>query len=597
MFQRMKGDFFIWICLLLLVGLYLCHAKTYLYDPIPPDAELIYLPYAKRLLSEGLPFMATPESIYVSPFSFIWPAMFGGEAMMVKTANMYSGVIMLLLVYCIGKQIYSKYVGLLAALLFATSPFLIRWVPPPLTEAPFFLFTLLWIWATGEVIVGRKWAIPIAAVGLTLSILTRTVWLYPSILLLIIATGLQFMRPVFRPWLRRLVLAIGFGLLIPLAVIARNMLLFELPVIDTGTGGALYYGANIMTNGFEPPLLGMNYEDAGDSRSLLGSQKHAAVAIQFFNERTWGEIVAWYTQKISWVMLFTRLDAPLLASLYRIVELAMVAVCFWWGVRHRRVMILLLVAGVAIQILQTGFALYNIRYSIGNVELLLPPLVAVGFVVLSHNLMLVLKICLVSVSSKCINRNDARLLSDGSQFWIVAAAALITLLGTAWFSGKPIIHLPSQIPYLTLFYYKPESALKGSGSIVSTFDANVIEVPVPAQIIPYGYVNAIWRFDLTVKPGSGQGCTHAAIQLSGISTNKVGSGEMATFDVIADGQPHSYLIGTAMANANLFPDTSGQLKLTFNCSIAESVEFHQVALIVPQIIKKYFGSSGGADVD
>jgi len=171
------------------------------------------------------------------------------------------------------------------------------------------------------------------------------------------------------------------------------------------------------------------------------------------------------------------------------------------------------------------------------------------------------------------------------------------LLGTAWFSGKPIIHLPSQIPYLTLFYYKPESALKGSGSIVSTFDANVIEVPVPAQIIPYGYVNAIWRFDLTVKPGSGQGCTHAAIQLSGISTNKVGSGEMATFDVIADGQPHSYLIGTAMANANLFPDTSGQLKLTFNCSIAESVEFHQVALIVPQIIKKYFGSSGGADVD
>lgn len=585
-----NGEFLLtWCCLILLTWVYLQKALLYFPGPIAPDAALVYLPYARKLLDAGGAFLLTPESVYVPPVSYMWPALFGGEVVAVKTANMISGIFMILLVYGIGKRAHSREAGLVAALMFAISPFLISWIPTPLSEPPFYLFTLIWLWGAGEAMAGNKWAIPVASIGLTLSILTRSIWLYPSIMLLVITVGLPLIRPAAKSQLRPLALLQVLGLMVPVAVIVKNLILFNLPAIDTGTGGALYYGANIITNGFEPPLLGLNYEDGGDSRSLLGNREHASVAMQFFHERTWAEIAGWYVQKASWVLLFTRLEAPMAWSIWRAIELSLAAAAFWWGIKRKSPLVMLLGAGVGVQILQTSIVLYNIRYSIDNVELLLVPLAAVGFVVVAYN----------SASTPCVrwpitlpgSIGQNRMLQNysGGRYWLIGAVAFLALLGALQLREIPRLNIPPQIPATTLFEYKaaPDSSAGISPNIGELARRN-FDLAVPRQEMPKGLTNAVWLINLKIEQLPDESCRKAMLQF----INAELGGGREYFDVIDDGTNHEYYIGAASMNAGLFPSASGKLSLALDCSNTR-IHVNRVALIAPRVIERYFGQNAG----
>ena len=631
----------IWGWLLLIVLVYLCRAWANFDRPIAPDAALVYLPYAKRLFDEGTAFFLNPESVYVPPISYLWPAIFGGDVNAVKVANLVGGIFMVLLTYGIGRRAHSHVAGLIAALMFAISPFLVSWIPTALSEPPFFLFTLLWLWGVSEVISGNKWAMPIAVIGLTLSILTRSIWLYPSVLLLAFALAWSIYKPSSRHLMSRLAIVQMLGLIVPVAVIAKNMLLFNLPAIDTGTGGALFYGAHTITNGFEPPLLGLNYENGNDSRSLQGNKEHALVAMQFLKERSLAEIAEWYAGKVSWVLLFSKLEMPVLGSIWRVLELSMAITSIWWGIKQKNFIIILLGSGVALQVLQTSLVLYNVRYSIDNVELLLIPLAAAGFMVMfnagkgrqkkllitllgSAVVLQVLQTSFIlfnlpySISSiklwlillaaagvvmmsntgkeKTTPINDSPHLngnSDGNQYGMVGVSTALMLLIALQFRDTPTIIIPPQIPVLTIFKYQPgleaHAQLLSKNSKAST--PLLFEQNVPRQVLPRDVLNAVWQISVAVKPASDKRCKKATIKFIKTEQGSIVAVGEANFDLIDDGVSHTYNLGTAYQNAGLFPATSGKLILAFSCPSDTTISVNQVALIAPQIIDRYFNNT------
>lgn len=572
----------IFLCLVALTAFYTHRALKYIPRPIATDAELVYLPYAKRLLAEGISFLMLPESVYVPPVTYMWPALFGGEAEAVKIANLLAGIVMIFLCYGIGKRAHSPLAGLVVALLFTNSPLLISWIPTPLSEPPFYLFTLIWLWGIGEVMVGNRWATSVAVAGLALSILTRSVWLYPSILLIVVFAGLSLWRTASRTTYRRLVLIQLLGVLPPAVVILKNLVLFDMPAIDTGTGGALYYGANIVTAGFEPPLLGLNYEDGGDSRSFVGNSEHALVAMQFFNERTWTEIVDWYLQKVSWIVLFTKLEAPMSWSVWRILELAFSATALRWAVKHKQPLTLLLVGGVVLQILQTSFVLYNIRYSIDNVELLLVPLAAIGVVITVFTLWS----DFIAVRTAKLSCQPSTTL-EGLRYLALCVTVFLGLYVALKLRVLPTINLPPQVPVWELFTtMRSASQTEGSSSVG---DLTVIKFNVPALTIPLGSTNAIWQFNISIKGNHGNNCKKASAYFQETSqTGSAMNSEKIYFDVVNDEAGRNYYIGTAYKNAALFPSKEGSMILTINCGMGSDVRLNRAALIVPRIVEKYF---------
>lgn len=565
--------------------LYIHRALEYLPRPIATDAALVYLPYAKRLLADGISFLMRPESVYVPPVTYMWPALFGGEAEAVKIANLIAGIVMIFICYGIGKRAHSPLAGIVAALLFVNSPMLVSWIPTPLSEPPFYLFTLIWIWGICEVMGGNRWAISVAIAGLALSILTRSVWLYPSILLIFIFAGLSLWRTESRKTYRRLALIQILGVLPSIIVIFKNLVLFGLPAIDTGTGGALYYGANIVTGGFEPPLLGLDYEDGGDSRSLVGNRAHALVAMQFFSERSWSEIVGWYLQKLSWITLFTKLEAPMSWSVWRILELSFLAIALRWAIKQKQLITLLLAGGVVLQILQTGFVLYNIRYSIDNVELLLVPLAAIGVVVIADSLW-------TDVNAVRLAKLPCQLgtTMEGVRYLALGVTVFLVLFVALSLRPLPTINVPPQVPVLKLFEYGDESRYANLPQVNSSeVGATFIQFKVPELTMPTGATNAIWQFNISIKGDPGDGCKKASVNYS--EASKIGSSvdsKPIYFGVVGDGVGRNYYIGTAYRNATLFPSKTGFVTLAIDCPMGSTIRLNNAALIVPKIAEHYF---------
>jgi len=571
-----------WSCLIAIIVLYLYRGIGYLDRPTAIDVLNVYLPFANKVLEQGLGFLLQPESIIVSPLSYLWPAILGGELSVIKYVNLSVGVLMVLLTYGIGRQLHSRLVGLIAAFLFAKSPFLISWIPTALSEPPFFLFTLTWIWALGEVLTGRKNFIPIAAIALSLSILTRAVWLYPSIVFLLVILCLSCFKISTRQTMLNLSVALGLGLILPILVILKNLIFFGLPSIDSGSGGALFYGTNLMTNGFEPPLLGLAYEGgATDFHSVIGNREHAAVAIKFLKERSLFELLDWYLTKLSWVTFFTPIEASIKSSLWRVFELSMAITATYWGIKQKKIFVLLLCAGIALQIFQTAFVLYNIRYSTDSLELLLIPLAAVG-VYLSLNF-----------GEKVIKDGNQpyflHILRFPNKFTLISIILMSVLCLTLHFRTLPIITLPPKIPTSILFQSSDFSRVLRTSFLDQDqrlLEHNVI-LATPNQVLPRGAHNALWEIKMTLSPSSGGVCSNALISFDSEDSPDL-KVEIVDFPVYSDGLPHTYLLGTAGKNASLFPLESGRLIMKVNCESDVSVLVDQMSLVVPHFIDYFF---------
>lgn len=572
-----------WLFLITAIyAIYLFRVFQYFDRPISPDAARVYLPFATNVLEQGLSFLFKSESIKVAPLSYLWPALFGGKAEVVKCVNIIAGIFMIAFTYGIARRLHSHVAGLVAALLFARSPLLIHWVPTALSEPPFFLFTLIWLWSLGEIIHGKKWAIPIFSVALCLSILSRSVWLYPSIIFLFSTWAWILYRPTSRKIAQNLSIALSLGLIIPALIILKNLILYNLPSIAAGTGAALFYGANIMTNGFEPPLLGLNYENGRGLLSAVGGREHTSVAIQFLKERSMFELWNWYLTKISWNTLFTTLDTSIKISVWRVIEITMATICVWHGIKKRQLFASLLGIAVVLQLLQTAVVLYNPRYSAGNIDLALIPMAAVG-IMLSLNIRVGL---LGNRVGRDVNINIFNLYGYGISAVVIASILVVAL----YHRNVPIINLPSNIPVSVLF--TKSNILMNvevqTSEIYENYRKYYVKIDVPKQIMPSGSSNTLWEIDMLISsPIEKRGCNMASLNY--ISDQHPFEEERKVdFNVYDDGIAHRYFLGTAFKNSHLFPVESGELVIKLDCLSTASIVVNKVSLISPHFIDAYF---------
>jgi hypothetical protein len=392
-----------------------------------------------------------------------------------------------------------------------------------------------------------------------------------------------FFKLTTRKTISDLAVALAAGLIIPVFIIIKNIVFFGLPAIDSGSGGALFYGANLMTNGFEPPLLGLAYESgSNDFHSLVGNREHASVAFQFLKERSLLELGSWYLTKISWVTLFTTLEAPIKHSLLRIVELAMAGSSIWYGVKKKKIFILLIGFGLALQILQTAFVLYNIRYSTDNLELLLIPLAAVG-IMLSLNLgmKVIENLEHIGVNVNVFNINRYGLISA------VIAGILSVML---YLRTVPTVHLPSNIPLEILFENthvnngEPLIFLNGY-SLISLYK---VEINVPKQVLPLNVGNAIWELKMTIFPTTVDHCNKGSINFETSPITEYAKKSEIKLNLYDDGIIHRYLIGTSNINSKLFPIKPGKLILKFDCPANTKIVVNKTTLLAPHFIEFYF---------
>ncbi len=358
------------------------------FSPDPEfDARNIYLPFAKKLLDSPAAFLASEQSLWVAPFSYIYPALLGADAVRIKVANIVLFVLLILLVFRIGTLLHSRTAGLMASVMLAASPTIKIFIPSALTEPPFLFLTGVWVWALAEAHRGgrdRWWVL--AGLALGLATLTRPTFLY--LLPLAIAAGAaawwcERCTPAARDG-RGIALAHAVALAVALAVIVRNALLFDYPGISTGAGAGLFLGSNPMTGGYDAAYLGLLLDDG----AVTGGKSHLAiesdrllrgVALTALADIPVLELTAMYARKLGAILFVTQAETggiPEVLRGWRVVLLVLAAYGWW----HIRVPALkwLLGGAFAYQLAVHIPALYTFRYSIGAIDLPLTLIAGAG---------------------------------------------------------------------------------------------------------------------------------------------------------------------------------------------------------------------------
>jgi len=437
------------------------------------------------------------------------------------------------------------------------------------------------MWASCEVIENRRWAIPIASLSLSLSILTRAAWLYPSIFFLMLALLWLFIKPEDKRIAFDLILTLLLAFILPVAVIIKNYILFDFPSIALGSGFAFYLGTNLMTNGFEPYFLGVGYGGGENAKSVLGDKEHFLVSLEFLKDRSFSEFSSWFFQKISWALLFSPVDVSFKVSVWRVLELSFAVLGCWWGIKQKSIFVWLFGLALLLQLFQLVFVLYNPRYSAGGLEFLLIPLAAIGIVAFSSSL--------TGVAITFVNLLLAKPLSnsvfnvyESKKYTYLGCFLIIVLVTLLSFRSAPVLDVPPNIPTTILFEKNyPISNVKKLLSIKETDDGHSsIIINVPEQILPEHPDYAVWQIDMSISPKNIAECSHATIQFNPI--NSISNNSIRSIKVNDDGEMHTYNIGTLSA----FPFFDGKLNLKVNC--ISGINVSKVSLIVPHMVNYYW---------
>lgn len=562
--------------LLISVIIYLIKGVKFYSAETAPDVITAYLPLSKLFLDQGINFFNTIDSITVSPMAYIWGALFGGKLEVIKTANLFLGILILLMLYRIGRLTHSVGAGIISSFLFAFNPFLISWFPTALGEPPFYFFTIIWLWAMSEAFSCRIFCwlpIGLSALGLSLSILTRGIWLYPSLCMLL-AMGIACKFKFFdRSKVKISLFITGFAIILPASYIIKNLIVFSMPAIDLGSGGALYYGAHLMTNGFEPPLLGLSYEDGGFLHTVEGSKLHLKVAKDFLVERNLDELVSWYLRKISWFTLFTGSDVSVKHTFFRILEITFAAIALRWCWRKKNVFLTILFSYLALQLLQSAFALYNLRYSTDSFELMLILLSGIGLAVFISAIIGILNARFADHSAIVDASVDIQILT-------LVSIGLSILAFTS--RAEPLIQLPKKMPIQVLFSSANINWHKTSYDKRFIYE---LTVDVPAQDLPGNVLNGLWRYDLKLPAARPPDCKKMAVSYK--VQDALTMPNPTYLNTISDGQSHQYLLGTRYGNDSLFPAKKGALLIRLECDQDFELISSELAFIAPLFQETY----------
>lgn len=350
------------------------------------DAQHTYLPFARSLLDSPGAFLASEQSLWVAPFSYLYPALFGADAARIKVANIILFVLLIVIVFRIGVLLHSRRAGAAAALLLALSPTVKIFIPTALTEPPFLFLTGVWIWALCEGHERRRmrWWI-VAGLALGLSLLTRPTYLYFAPVVLAAAFVAWWSRRVPEPEAARgIAIAHALALAIAFLVIARNAIFFGYPAIATGAGAALFLGSNPMTDGYDAYYVGLLLDDGAatagkghlsieSDRLLRGIATLALADMPFF------DLAAMYARKLGAFLFVTQAETQGMPDVLRAWRIALLvfAAYGWWHIRIAAIR-WLLGAAFIYQVLGHMPLLYTFRYSVSAIDLPLAIMAGVG---------------------------------------------------------------------------------------------------------------------------------------------------------------------------------------------------------------------------
>ncbi len=556
------------------IGLALLLIVPRLALPVSFDGAHTYLPTAARLLAEGFGFLGTEQSVMVAPLSYFYPALLGASEKAVRWSNvmLYLGAIAL--AFDAVRLAHSRGAGIAAAFLLAFSPTLRPYIGDVLTEPPYIFAVVLWATA-----ISRVTAFPtspqygwIAAGTLALSIATLT---RPSVMLFAPAMTALFAwrawksNPRQRPVEWRLAALHALAMVLPLAWILRNYILFGLASIATGSGAALWLGIDPLVDGFDPVYFGMDYDVGGGARdmshlSIEADRMLRAVAAVQLKEIPFPVLAEMFARKAAALLVFSahEMGEGLAAQRsWRIALLVLAVAAIVWT-RGSRLVLALSAMGVYMVVIHLP-ALYHHRYAVGAIDAPLTLLAAIGL-------------------ANCF-KPTTRTLGAAVLVTVLTLAGLSTLQNAG--PGSPRVdRVPGQVAWTRDVSAIDQIVLHGAtreGRAKFTVAPNgALEIPVygTSGFFPGDYSAAI--IGLAITPtGKQPGCESMRLRFRGLGDPGFAPARAVRIPVESDGKMRALVIGTTQP---LHLNTDGVLRLEFECAYPVTLEMGKITLIAPR---------------
>jgi hypothetical protein len=221
----------------------------------------------------------------------------------------------------------------------------------------------------------------VSAIAIVLAALTRATMFYGILGLVVVFAALSAAGPDKQASRRALAIYL-VALVLPAALIAKNLAFFGLPFYTTGGGNALYLGNNPVTGGYDPNYLGLMY----DVGSIARDQSHLTVGAErllggtarfMIAEQDRGQLALMHLKKLAAFLFVTSAEqgSSALRS-WRIALLLFSALgafaIRWPAMRWALVGMLLYQVAVHVPVL------YTHRYSVGAIDLWLVLLASAG---------------------------------------------------------------------------------------------------------------------------------------------------------------------------------------------------------------------------
>ena len=396
--EHLSASWMLWGLVLPLI-VYAVRAISIVTQPeIPFDSVHTYLPLARQWMENASALMQKQVFLQVAPGSVVYMALGGADPTTIKASNLAISLVAIALVFDAARRVGGNVAGAAAAWLFVLPPMLLEVGVVLMGESPFVFLVALWLWAcacavgAGPNAHARRWqwgAVALGGLALGAATLTRATYMYwlPFASLAFVLAS-RVLAPTHRAAAVRIAAIHLIALVLVGAYMARQHTVFGKPVIATGSGGALYFGSNPVLSGYEPPYFGLNHDqttvtDDIPHLSLEGDRRLTAVAKAMLQDIPVPHLMGMYVQKLGAVLFFSRAHLHsngMNERGWRIVLVLLAGLGIWAGRRHP--MVWLLAGAAAYQTAIHTLVLYNPRYSVSALDILLVLLAAQGVALL-----------------------------------------------------------------------------------------------------------------------------------------------------------------------------------------------------------------------
>ncbi|MBU2352767.1 MAG: acyltransferase [Gammaproteobacteria bacterium] len=620
---KQQSAHLLWPLLAAMVGLRFI--ITGLDAPVLPDPANTYLPAARAFLEQGWSFLLTPQSYYVAPLAYLWPALWGADPTWIRIANMglWIGCVVFLWRTChmLGGARASAF-----AMLLLLSPELVRYFPTEMTE-PLYLFGIFgWMHAMGRILIQgeRSTAVVMqAAFMLAVTLLSRPVLQLVAPVAFLACLGCMVYwsipknKAIGSDWQQQVpavAWSLGLALALPLALVIKNGVLFGFWSLGTGSGIGLYLGTHPLYQGAEPEFLGFGFDintmvavaaQADSPLSLAGDRAARQAAIWHIQSMPLADALAFFGRKLWWWLAHH--PAPIetfggsLRKL-RFFELLVILTSITWlahGWRRRfkpthspvsprqLAFAAFLLAMFLVMLAQLLPVLYNSRYSSGLLDPWLIPLTAFGLASLT-----------ASIQFRGALQNDCwsvgLVSGPGVRIWPAITALGLILLAT--FAGYKFAHKHESIAVdplhmgQTLSYLDISEASRvetygmdsqGTSTWAITKSPAVLEMRLDAKDIQHvtdaNLFNALWETQVALQ-GNGKRCGKAevAYHIADGRFMQPGHKLPLLLPLQADGAFRRLL---THANHELRPREPGSLRIVLHCPVGTIVTWRGTRLL------------------